>query len=361
MELFRGKRSRAIKCLLYGPEGIGKSTFSSKFPNPVFIDTEGGTDYMEVSRTPKPSSWTMIMEQVKYFINHHAELGTLVIDTVDWAEKMCIEHVCASKQVKGIEDFGYGRGYIYLAEEFGRLLNLLDELMNKGVHILLVAHASMRKFEQPDELGSYDRWELKLGKKTAPLVKEWVDTILLANYKTLVINVDGQGAQKGKNKAQGGKRIMYTSHHPCWDAKNRWDLPEELPFEFAAIAHCIPTDIKAAAPEQITKTEAEIKKVFNATEISDDAQPQPKELSKPEISSANQALVGAISKLEDLMKLNDVSVEEIQKAVSQKGYYPTDTPISNYDSEFIDGVLICAWDQVFGMIKNNRKNGGNKQ
>ena len=56
----------------------------------------------------------------------------------------------------------------------------------------------MRKFEQPDELGAYDRWELKLDKNTAPLVKEWADMVLFANYKTVVVNVDGQGALKGK-------------------------------------------------------------------------------------------------------------------------------------------------------------------
>ncbi len=70
--------------------------------------------------------------------------------------------------------------------------------------------------------------ELKLQKKTASLVKEWADMLLFANYKTIVINVDNQGTSKGKNKAQGGQRIMYTTHHPAWDAKNRFNLPEEF-------------------------------------------------------------------------------------------------------------------------------------
>ena len=55
----------------------------------------------------------------------------------------------------------------------------------------------MRKFEQPDELGAYDRWELKLGKKTSsqisPLVKEWADMVLFANYKTYAVAVDKDG------------------------------------------------------------------------------------------------------------------------------------------------------------------------
>ncbi|HRC67590.1 MAG TPA: ATP-binding protein, partial [Bacteroidales bacterium] len=218
MELVKGPIQRAQKICLYGVEGIGKSYFASKFPNPIFIDTEDGTSHMDVIRTPKPSSWTMLMSQVEYFRFHPSELDTLVIDTLDWAEQLCVEHICSKNKKDGLESFGYGRGYTYLAEEFGRLLNSLSDLVDLGINVMVVAHATMRKFEQPDELGAYDRWEMKLQKKTAPMVKEWADIVLFANYKTYVVNVDGQGAEKGTNKARGGKRVMYTTHHPCWDA-----------------------------------------------------------------------------------------------------------------------------------------------
>ena len=164
---------------------------------------------------------------------------TLVIDTADWAEQLCIDAICAKANKSGIEDFGYGKGYVYLSEEFGRLLNLLEDVVGLGINVVFTAHAKMRKFEQPDEMGAYDRWEMKLEKQTGPLLKEWADMVLFANYETVVINVDDQGATKGKNKVQGGRRVMYTVHHPCWDAKNRQDLKEKLPFEYASIASVI--------------------------------------------------------------------------------------------------------------------------
>ena len=350
MQITRGKIVSAQKVVVYGPEGIGKSTFASKFPNPLFIDTEGSTKKLDVARTPKPSSWTMFMEQVQYVRANPAICDTLVIDTADWAEQLCITELCAKSQKSGIEDFGYGKGYVYLAEEFGRLLNLLEEITERGVHIVFTAHAQMRKFEQPDEMGSYDRWELKLQKKTAPLVKEWADTVLFANYKTYVVNVDGQGTQKGKNKVQGGQRIMYTSHHPCWDAKNRDSLKPELKLDFAEIAHIFPSK-SAAAP--VMMPIEDVASIIQPLELPVKT-PAPVASTEPvkTIVAVNPNLPRALA---DLMAANNVVEAEIQLAVAKKGYYPKDTPIERYDPAFVNGVLVGAWAQVFQIIQDIRK------
>lgn len=360
MQIITGMISAAQKVVVYGPEGIGKSTFASKFPGALFIDTEGSTKRLDVRRAPRPTSWTMLMEQVREVRNNPLLCRTLVIDTADWAEQLCINELLAKSQKSGIEDFGYGKGYVYLAEEFGRLLNLLEEVVERGVNIVVTAHAWMRKFEQPDELGAYDRWELKLQKKTAPLLMEWADMVLFATYKTYVVNTDGQGAQKGKNKVQGGQRVMYTTHHPCWDAKNRHDLKSELKFEFSEIAAIFPAEATASAPP--------------VTEIPATPTPPPTEQSKPttappSTTGPKQALPPAAKAqatpppainpeipraLADLMQTNGVLEAEIQAAVAAKGYYPANTPIKNCDPNFITGVLIGAWPQVFQMVKDLR-------
>ena len=162
MQITRGKIPCAKKVVVYGPEGIGKSTFASRFPNPVFIDTEGSTKDMDVARLPRPSSWQMLLEEIDYVKNHPDEFKTLVIDTVDWAEQLCVDYICSKHGKSGIEDFGYGNGYVYTKEEFGRFLNRLEDVIEKGVNVVLTAHAQIRKFEQPDEMGAYDRYELKL-------------------------------------------------------------------------------------------------------------------------------------------------------------------------------------------------------
>ena len=238
MKIIRGKIPGAKKVVIYGPEGIGKSTFAACFPAPVFIDTEGSTKDMDVDRFEKASSWPMLLEQVRYVKQNPSVCRTLVVDTADWAEQMCVADLCARFGKNGVEDFGYGNGYVYAKEEWGRFLNALEEVVSTGINVVLTAHAHLRKFEQPDEMGAYDRWELKIGKKTssqtAPLLKEWADMVLFANYKTWSVAVDDKGK---KRKAQGGDRVMYTSHNPCWDAKNRYGLPEEAPFEYESIRH----------------------------------------------------------------------------------------------------------------------------
>lgn len=363
MKIIRGKLAGAKKIVVYGPEGIGKSTFAAQFPEPVFIDTEGSTKDMDVARMEAPSSWRMLMEQVKYIKEHPELCKTLVIDTADWAEILCMEAVCAQSQKSGIEDFGYGKGYVYLAEEFGRLLNLLSEAIDAGVHVVINAHAKMRKFEQPDEMGAYDRWELKLQKQTAPLLKEWADMVLFANYKTIVVNVDGQGAQKGKNKAQGGRRVMYTSHHPCWDAKNRYGLPEEIPFEYEQIAHIIGTGVavrEAPVPDRLAQMPKENPPVMVQNPVQ-----QELPLNMPE-SSRNQSVPDYIvlqqSKEEnipkallDLMIANRVTEWDVQTVVGAKGYFPSDMPIEQYPEDFVQGCLIAAWPKVYELIRKTQK------
>ena len=374
MEIIKGKIKKAKKVVIYGPEGIGKSTFASRFPDPVFIDTEGSTNDMDVARLPRPTSWIMLLEELQYVEKNPGVCKTLVIDTIDWAEQLCVEHICAKHNKSGIEDFGYGNGYVYTKEEFGRFLNKLTDVIETGVNVVLTAHAQLRKFEQPDEMGAYDRWELKLGKKTqsqtSPLVKEWADMLLFCNYKTYSIAVDDKGK---KHKAQGGKRVMYTCHHPCWDAKNRYNLPEECELEYGVIAGLIEqttqmlpsgTEQKATVRETppaptpdpvLTGTEGNQMdlndwKAKNVPQKTEPPHGQP--VPKNSVFHVDERIPKA---LRDLMEDKLVSEEEIQTVVAGKGYYPQTTPILNYDPDFISGVLVGAWPQVYEMIRKLRE------
>ena len=253
MKLQTGRISRPQKAIIYGPEGVGKSTLASQFPNPVFLDTEGGTSHLNITRFPDVTTWEDITGAIGQLTSTPHEFKTLVLDTGDWAEKRLAEHICRKANKDSIEDFGYGKGYVILSEEFAKFLASLDGLIRHGMHIVFLAHSTVRKFESPDQAGSYDRYELKLSKQVGPLLKEWADLILFANYVTKVTE-----NESGKKRGVGGReRTLFTTHAAAFDAKNRHGLDEKLAFNFDAIANVFGVEAKPVTSTALEKNTAE--------------------------------------------------------------------------------------------------------
>lgn len=305
LNITKGRIDRAVKTVIYGSEGIGKSTFASHYPDPVFIDTEGGTAQMDIRRIEKPATWNELIADIEEVAK------TLVIDTADWAEQLCVAHVCEKYKQNSIESFGYGKGYTYLAEEWARFLAACDKVIAAGIHVVIVAHAKQRKQELPDEAGAFDRWEMKLTKQVAPLLKEWADLLLFLNYRTYVVTTE-----TNSKKAQGGKRVMFTTHHPCWDAKNRHGLPDELDLDFKNIAHIYKTGT-AKAPVAEDNTAA--------------------------IDQLNEKLVSAPFTGDDLLAF-----------VKSKGHHKDAAALSDIPAKFITGWILKYWDQITEALANSQ-------
>ena len=341
MAIVKGITNMPKKVVIYGPEGIGKSTFASKFPSPVFIDTEGSTKYMDVARFEKTESWDDILLQ----INEAMAVGsykTIIVDTVDWADLMCIKAVCSRLNVTGIEDIGYGKGYVYVSEEFKKLLDKLEDCVNRGFNVVMTAHAQMRKFEQPEEMGAYDRWEMKLSKKAAPMVKEWSDMLLFANYKTMVV----EESKTKVKKATGGQRVMYATHHPCWDAKNRFGLPDQMDFSYDAIRHIIEGSPKnVAEPVKKEEPKKEERKLTPQEEAFRPKEGEPEEIDfKP---------ATAYDDLKQLMEKARITDAEVHAAVASKDLQPGDMAVKDYPEEFIREFLIAKFEGFSKYIEKN--------
>lgn len=377
-----GMIAAPVKVVLYGPEGIGKSTFASQFPGAVFIDTEGSTRRMDVQRMPVPTSWAMLMDEVAEIAKGSIPCETLVIDTADWAERLCITAVCSRFNVRGIEDFGYGKGYTYAKEEFAKLLDALEEVIESGRNVVITAHAQIAHIDQPDAVGSYDRWTMKTSKQVAPLLREWADMLLFANYKVLV-EKSGTGTN-AKNKATGGRRVMYTTHHACWDAKNRFGLPDELPFEYAQIAsevasatgsgkqwspkvagnkpakaqpimvddepQQLPADPKPQTAQQVEKVAPE-QTAAPAQAPSNDMQQVETDASQK--ISAELAGLGYPKALADLMATDRIDDAMLRHAIHQRGIYPEDMAVPKYSKVVLDN-LVSKWaDAWLPYIREN--------
>jgi hypothetical protein len=246
MKIVKGKQKRAQRVVLYGVESVGKSTFAANFPKPLFLDVEGGTAHLNVDRVEINSAdaLTSALTEAKK-LNYE----TIVIDSIDWTERLIVEGLLAQHKKTSIEDWGYGKGWVMVAEKTARLLTSLDALIEANINVVLIAHSKVQRVEPPDLMTAYDRYELKLSKQSSPLVKEWADELWFLKFKTKVMQSEG-----GKSKGMGGKeRIMLTTHSAAYDAKTRSGLGEELPLAWESVAHLFAVEkqvavVKAAEP-----------------------------------------------------------------------------------------------------------------
>lgn len=361
-QITSGKVEKPQKVVVYGPEGIGKTTLAAQFPSPLFIDTEGGSGHLDVRRLPSPDSWQMLLDEVTWVRDYPAECGgTLVVDTADWAEALCMKQVCSKAGKSGIEDFGYGKGYTYVKEEFGKLLNLLSEVVERGLNVVVTAHATIVKFEQPDEAGAYDRWEMKLSRKqVAPLLKEWADTVLFANFKTIVIAESGKDGKVTKARATGGKnRVLYCTHSATWDAKNRWGLPDEVPMEWAQIAPFVPAPSLGAGAPQAPEPEVPFSEVPTGAELEAEAAVAQTMSAAAQVAPAPQmpdggGWMGHLVPLMQLMAADGISEDQVCEAVWRKGYATRDQRLTAYPEEIVNWV-VSVWPAMREFIRNGFK------
>jgi hypothetical protein len=245
MKITKGKQQRAQRVVLYGVESVGKSTFAAKFPRPLFLDIEGGTSHLDVDRC-EIGTWKQLTDALAEA--KATDYQTVVIDSADWAERLCVEDLLATSKKTSIEDFGFGKGWVMVAERMSRMLSSIDQLIDAGKNVVMIAHSKIVRFEAPDALAAYDRYELKLSKQSSPLLKEFADELWFLRFKTKVST-----SETGKGKGIGGKeRILLTTHSAAYDAKTRSGLAEELPLEWASVAHLFEA---VATPNHIAVTD----------------------------------------------------------------------------------------------------------
>ena len=264
MKIVRGKQKSAARVVMYGTEGIGKSTMASQFPSPLILDTEDGSKHLDCARVIC-SDWITLESTMHELVRDAQGFETIVIDSADWMERIMIEQIVRQAGKKSIEDFGFGKGYIHVQERVSKFLAIADQLISRGINVVFVAHSKVQRTSPPDQTDGYDRYELKLTKQVAPLLREWCDLLLFCNYRLKLVE-----GSDGRIKASGGKeRVMYAERAAAWDAKNRVGLPEEMPMTIDRLAGIFGGTPTAADPA-VTAIMAKASKAIAAA--NDDAE-----------------------------------------------------------------------------------------
>ena len=240
-KVHRGKAAKPPRILLYGVEGIGKSTFGSLAPKPIYIQTEDGLDEIDCDKFPLATTYNDVVGALTELRAEQHDYETVVIDSLDWLERLVWDKLCAENGVNSIEkvDGGYSKGYTHALTYWREIIDQLNVLRNgRGMVVLLIAHSKVERFEDP-ESSAYDRYSPRLHKHASALLTEWVDAVLFATRR---IRVETQDAGFNRERGvahpvgkDGGERILRTVGGPACVAKNRFNLPAELPLDWQTL------------------------------------------------------------------------------------------------------------------------------
>ena len=220
----RGKESNPPRLMVYGPEGSGKSTFGAGAPKPIFIQTEDGLGEIDCEKFPLAQSLDDVMKSIEALYTETHDYATVIVDSVDWLERLIWDRVCRDFPVKynSIEkvDGGYGKGYVHALTHWREFLTALNGLRHeKQMAVILIGHSKIEKFEEPG-MPAFDRFSPKLHKHAGAMLIEWCDAVLFACSETDV-------------STKERKRLLKAVAGQSFVAKNRYQLPDKLPLSWA--------------------------------------------------------------------------------------------------------------------------------
>jgi hypothetical protein len=242
-----GRSSAPRRLMLYGTHGVGKSTFASCAPKPVFIQTEDGLGEIECDKFPLTATFDQAMRALSELYTDKHAFRTVVVDSLDWLERLIWAEVSRKRNVESIEDIGFSKGYVFALTQWREFLEGLTALRNdRCMMVVLIAHARIEHFANP-ETESYDRYVPRLHRLASQIVQEWCDEVLFASFKIYTKQTD-EGFDRKRTQGIGtGERIIRTVERPAHVAKNRLNLPEEMPLDWNAYAQHL-TNKPTAAP-----------------------------------------------------------------------------------------------------------------
>lgn len=234
-----GKQQVPPRICIYGGHGIGKSTLASQFPNPIFISTEDGLNSLDVTSFPRATVISDVVNSIKTLIKEEHDFKTVVVDTVDWLVEPLISDSINTQYDEKAQSFG--KGQMYMAEEFREILQGLEALtVKRGMNVVLIAHAAVVKFEDP-RTDPYDRYQPKLPKACNALLQEWVDVLAFAAFKVIIKKSDVKGFDTAKVRGTtNGERLLHFVENPAYMAKNRYDCPEDIEMTIANLSKLLP-------------------------------------------------------------------------------------------------------------------------
>ena len=238
--IMTGAEDQPARIVLQGVQGIGKSTLAAAAPLPIFIQTEDGLGMLDVPHFPLAETYQDVIDAMSSLATQDHDYQTLVVDSLDWLEPLIHRHVCAQNNWATIDEAGYGKGYTAAGEIWSEFIDALNYIRaTKKMTVILTAHVQIKRHDNP-ATDPYDRYTIKLHKNAGNKMVEYADCVLFANYRISTTQTEGGFNQKKTRAVGSGERILFTEERPSHIAKNRFNMPPELPLDWDTLASHIP-------------------------------------------------------------------------------------------------------------------------
>ena len=217
---------KPLKVLLYGPSGAGKTRYAATFPNPLFLDLEGGlrstVQVKPVLRfPPNPQDEITNVAQVGQFYNlvreytrADAPFETIVIDSLNELQVLVTKKVIGTyQQNRQMEDQLTYQDYGKIGRD---VLKIVSMFLKLPFNIVFTAVETPREYEGQEVHPKF------AGKMIWPEVQRWMEQI---GYVHVI---------KGQN---GPEHVVSYKLAPQYVAKSRLDIDERyLPNHYDALA-----------------------------------------------------------------------------------------------------------------------------
>lgn len=230
----RGVEIAPPRMVVFGPHGVGKTTFVAQAPSPFLIQFEQGEGKLDVPRHLVTGGFAELMDVFAALYAGGHDFTSVGVDSLDWLEPVIWAEACKRHGWKDIEQPGFGKGYVAAVDVWREVLDALDGLAANGISPILIAHSEIKRFDSP-ESEPYDRYQIKLQTRASAVVQEWADIVAFANFRVYVTQTDAGFGKKVARGTGAGERVMYLEERPAYLAKNRYGLPAELPLSFDAL------------------------------------------------------------------------------------------------------------------------------
>lgn len=210
------------RIVIHGKPGVGKTSFAADADGVLFMPLEKGLATLKVKRLARPDTYANVMSALWELRTEQHEYRVLAIDTIDKMEPLVWQAVCEEGGKTNIEDFGYAKGYTKADFCWIEFFAALDDLMDRGMTIIVLCHNEGRMIEDP-QIGSYNHFTPKLHKRANALLTEWAD--IIGYLDTERVAVDKGDKRETRTSQSTGQRVLYLEDQGAFVAKNRYDLP----------------------------------------------------------------------------------------------------------------------------------------